>query len=293
MIRHVLPVALALCFAPTSGAAQTTVLTVSAPRADVRTSPSIASPVVGEAPRGSVLEVTREVGDWVKVSWPDGPDGIGYVRLSAGSLSGSSAPSANRAGGMPSTSSDADAGSPSAMNVRAEVEDVERRILTHAQASEYVLPPANRIGFGGLMSGSTIGFGVSGRAWFRGRLGVQVEASRYSLATALPGSRMVSFQFAPSVLYSLPEVVTDYVRLRPYAGGGPRLWNSTLHPETTVALSDKRHSWQVFGGTELTMASAPRFAFSVDLRYDSSDTPLAGITFGGLGFTASGHWYVK
>lgn len=55
MIRHVLPIAIAVCLAPTWAAAQTTVFTISAARAEVRTSPSIVSPVVGEAPRGSVL----------------------------------------------------------------------------------------------------------------------------------------------------------------------------------------------------------------------------------------------
>lgn len=292
MIRHVSAVALALALAPASAAAQTTVLTINTTQADVRTSPSMASVVVGEAPRGSVLEVTREVGDWVKVAWPKAPDGIGYVRLSAGSLSKGTPASAGPAPVAPPRTA-ATPGSTPAMDVRADVQDVERRIYAHAQAAEYVMPPTNRIGFGGLMSGSTIGFGVSGRAWTRHGLGVQAEMSRYSVATAVTASRVVSFQFAPSVLYSLPEAVSDYVRLRPYVGGGPRLWNSSFHPDGALGVSETHHSWQVFGGTELTMASAPRFAFSVDLRYDSSDTPVAGITFGGLGFTASGHWYVR
>jgi hypothetical protein len=239
-----------------------------------------------------VLEVTREVGDWVKVSWPNAPDGIGYVRLAAGSLSRNATLPANRVAGAPARAATAPGSTP-AMDVRADVQDVERRIYAHAQASEYVMPPTNRIGFGGTMTGSTIGFGVSGRAWTRRGLGVQAEMSRYSVATAVMPSRVVSVQFAPSVLYALPEAVSDYVRLRPYLGGGPRLWSSSFNPDGTVRVSEKHHSWQVFGGTELTMASAPRFAFSVDLRYDTSDTPLAGVTFGGLGFAASGHWYVR
>ena len=35
--------------------------------------------IVGQAPRGAVLEVTRDIGSWVKVTWPEAPDGIGYV----------------------------------------------------------------------------------------------------------------------------------------------------------------------------------------------------------------------
>ena len=64
-------------------AAQGMALTVSAPSAAVRKSPSVASPVVGQAPRGAVLDVTRDVGSWVKVTWPDAQDGIGYVSLYA------------------------------------------------------------------------------------------------------------------------------------------------------------------------------------------------------------------
>ena len=62
MNRHVLAIALAACLTPAYVTGQTAVLTINAPKAEVRTSPSIASPVVAEAPRGSVLEVTREVG---------------------------------------------------------------------------------------------------------------------------------------------------------------------------------------------------------------------------------------
>jgi hypothetical protein len=39
--------------------------------------------VIGKAPRGTELAVTREVGDWVKISWPSAADGAGYVRASA------------------------------------------------------------------------------------------------------------------------------------------------------------------------------------------------------------------
>jgi hypothetical protein len=293
MIRRVLALAIAVCLAPAGAAAQTTVLTINAARAEVRTSPSVGSPVVGEAPRGTVLEVTRQVGDWVKVSWPDGPEGVGYVRRSLGSLAGTMDPPPNRAAGIASARPAPEADSPSAMSARAEVQDVERRIFANGHALEYVTPPANSVGFGGLVNGSTIGFGASGRVWSRRGLGVQVEMSRYSQTAAPTGSQVVSVQFAPSVVYSLTDRLTDYVRLRPYVGGGPRWWSSTLHAGANELISEKRRSWQVFGGTELTFASAPRFALSADLRYDSSDTPFAGITFGGLGFSASGHWYVR
>jgi hypothetical protein len=290
MIRRFLAVA-AICLMPVPAAAQSTVLTINIARADVRMSPSIASPVIGEAPRGAVLEVTRDVGDWVKVAWPDAPDGAGYVRVSAGSLSG---PALKPFSLAPSTRAGAGAESAaSTPSVRADVQEVERRIFAHERTSEYVTPPGNTIGLGGSISGSTIGYGLSGRIWSGRGVGVQLDLSRYSVVAAGTANRVVSVQFAPSVLYALPEALTDYLRVRPYVGGGPRLWNSSLRTGGLRLASEKRHSWQVFGGTEVTLASAPRFAFSLDFRYDSSSAPFAGITFGSVGFTAAGHWYVR
>ena len=34
-----------------------------------------------------MLEVTRDIGAWVKVAWPEAPDGFGYVHQSMGKLS--------------------------------------------------------------------------------------------------------------------------------------------------------------------------------------------------------------
>jgi Bacterial SH3 domain len=292
MIRHVLAFAIAVCVAPVA-AAQSTVLTITAARADVRKAPTVASPVVGQAPQGSVLEVTREVGDWVKVAWPDAPDGIGYVRLAGGALSRTTNPATNRAGAASATPSPLEAAAPDVTGVRADIEAVERRVLARAHASEYVLPRTHTIGFGAVVSGSTIGFGASGRVWSRGGLGAQLEMSRYSLAVGATADRVVSIDFAPSVLYSVADLLTDYVRLRPYVGGGARLSSSTLQTSGPALASKKGRSWQVLGGAEVTSASATRLALSVDLRYDSSRTPYSGITFGGVGFSAAGHWYIR
>jgi hypothetical protein len=287
---------LAVCVTPSWAAAQTTVLTVNVSQADVRKAPSIASPVVGQASRGSVLEVSRNIGDWVKVSWPDDPDGFGYVRINDGSLSKASGPVARRTVEFrtsPPAAAEPEPSSPTAY-IRNDIADVERRILARAQSSsEYVMPATHRIGFGGLMSGSTLGFGASGRVWARHGLGVQVEMSRYALTTPAAVSRMTAIHFAPSVLYSLPETLTDYLWVRPYVGGGARWASSTLNAGTPVSISETRRSWQVFGGTELALSSAPRIALGAALRYDSSKTPLAGFDFGGLGFSLSAHWYVK
>ena len=67
MIRKAASVVVVLCLSSASLHADATKLTVSATSATVYKSPSVASPVVGHANRGAALDVTREVGDWVKV----------------------------------------------------------------------------------------------------------------------------------------------------------------------------------------------------------------------------------
>jgi hypothetical protein len=90
MIRHAAIVAISVCLSASSveaQTAQTTQFTVSVQSAAVRLMPSIGSPVIGQAPRGMVLDVTRDIGAWVKVAWPEARDGIGYVHSSMGTLS--------------------------------------------------------------------------------------------------------------------------------------------------------------------------------------------------------------
>ena len=59
-----------------------------------------------------------------------------------------------------------------------------------------------------------------------------------------------------------------------------------------VAVTDNSLGFQAFGGSEFTFASMPRFAVSADLGYNRFPTPFAGVSFGGLGVSFSGHWYV-
>jgi hypothetical protein len=51
--------------------------------------------------------------------------------------------------------------------------------------------------------------------------------------------------------------------------------------------------FQTFGGGEFTFSSVPRFAVSADVGYRWAREPFAGFELGGLGFSLSGHWYVK
>jgi hypothetical protein len=62
------------------------VFTVTVPSADVYKGPSNATPVIGHASRGTALSVSRNLGGWVKVPWPDAADGVGYVRMSMGRI---------------------------------------------------------------------------------------------------------------------------------------------------------------------------------------------------------------
>lgn len=307
MTRHFLAVGVVVSLGISSAAAQTPVLTINAWSADVHKSPSIASPVIGQVVRGRQLEVTRALGDWVRVSWPSGPDGMGFVRLSMGTLGAPGAAGPNRVAGTPANPAMNQSAARS-VEIREQVAAVDRAVFPAQQplqqplrqplqqpplSSEYVDPPAHRIGIGGLMTGSTVGFGATGRFWTRGRLALQGEVSRYSLTDVSTLGRVNSFQLAPGVLVSLRNQIDNAVWTRPYVGGGVKLSHSSLNVGGAKALSENSTSWQVFGGSELTLPNAPRFSLSGDVRYESSRTPFAGQEFGGVGFSISAHWYVK
>ena len=84
MIRLAAAVGVVLCVSQVTLHAQAPVFTVQAVSADIYKAPSTGSAVIGHAPRGTALPVTRELGSWVKVSWPRAEDGVGYVHVSMG-----------------------------------------------------------------------------------------------------------------------------------------------------------------------------------------------------------------
>ena len=291
MVRHAAALAIALCVSQASVQAQTAELTVNASSADVYKTPSVASVVIGHAPRGAVLEVTREVGDWVKVVWPDDRDGFGYVRLETGSLKHGSGATGVRSD-VESTAArtlQAEAASP-AMQGSAALQ------TRGPQPTQYVTAPMHTVGLGGVLTGSRLGFGVGARVWAHDRFGVQFEVSRY--ATTSPGApeRLTSTRIAPSLLYSLPDHVTDSVWLRPYVGAGLNMRRQSLNSTTSDAAqlaTENKTGFRTFGGTELTFPSMPRIALSVDVGYDWPRSQFAGFDVGGLGFGVSAHWYVR
>jgi opacity protein-like surface antigen len=295
MIRHAAGVALVVVLNPLSLSAQTTgqapvptaELRITTGSAVVYKGPSTGSPSLGMVRRGALLPVTRELGSWLKVSWPEAEDGAGYVHVSSGSITRYTSAGPRRASGI----SD---GSPATADVRAEQSATLERPAS--VGTTYVAPPSHVIGLGGRMTGATFGLGVTGRVWTRNRLGVQVELSRASLtSTAAPG-RVTSVQFAPSAIYSFHDHVTDYVWMRPYVGGGANLnrqsWSSGT-PEAVDSIKDNTFGFRAFGGGEFTFASVPRFSVSADVGYDWSKSSFTGFDFGGLGFGLSGHWYMR
>jgi hypothetical protein len=110
MIRHVLGGALAIVLVPSGLLAQTT-LTIETASIDVHESAKLTARIIGHVPRGRVLQVAREDGDWAAVVWPEAAAGVGYVRLRIGSL----------------VTTETNSGAP-ASDVRAEIEAVERAI---------------------------------------------------------------------------------------------------------------------------------------------------------------------
>lgn len=301
MIRYAAAVAVTLfLMSPSWLCAQSTELAVNTTSANVHKSPSTGSPVIGAARRGTRLEVTRELGSWVKVSWPEAQDGVGYVHLSVGSITRSSTPAPNPAAGLQAARPAPESVSPTTTSVSTSVtaEHIGAGVQPTSVRTRtaYIPLPTHIVGLGGRVGGSTRSFGATTRAWTRNGLGIQLEVSRSALTSAVAPGRVTSIQYAPSVLYSLPDRLAGYAWVRPYLGGGADLYRLTVSdgtPGVGDSVSDNRLGLQAFGGSEVTFAGAPRFALSADLGYHWSRTPFAGFEVGGLGFSLSGHWYVR
>jgi hypothetical protein len=287
MIRYAAAVALAVVLSPAPLCAQSPELTVNAASATVYKSPSTGSVVIGQAARGTVLVVTREVGDWVKVAWPEDKDGVGYVRLTAGTLSGHPAPAAPAPQAPPA---------PRTLTEGTAAQAQGTTVPGVAPRTDYVAAPAHVVGVGGHMSGARLGFGVTARVWSRKRLGVEMEASRYSSTSAAAPDQVTFTRFAPAVLYSLPDRVSDYVWLRPYVGAGMSFRQQTLKgvtPNAVELASEHKSGLRVLGGGEMTFSGAPRFALSAGAGYEWPKSVFAGVESGGPVFSIAAHWYVK
>jgi hypothetical protein len=302
MNRHVIAITVACCLSPSVLLAQSTVFTVNEASASVHLGPSTVNPVIGTAPHGAVLEVTRELGSWVKIVWPAAEDGVGYVHVSMGSIrqgysgAGSggftipplpparSAPRALLAG-------------PAQLPARGAADAPGERAQIGSQplSSNYVARPTHIVGVGGLTRGPSLNVGGTARVWSRREFGLQLNVSRET-AGDLGTQRVTSTQFAPSVLYSLPSHLTDYLWMRPYVGAGAGLLHQVSHnggASVDGQLSANQLGFQTFGGGEVTFAAAPRLSVSADLGYRWYPASATGVELGGLGVSLSAHWYIK
>jgi len=288
MIRRIAAVVLTLALTPALVHAQDTVLTVTAPSADVYKAPSNVTPVVGHASHGAVLPVSRNLGSWVKVAWPGAPDGVGYVHLSMGTLSPASgaAPAANPS---PRAASASAAGAPiPPVRTAAPARAVARPVVNRT-------PEVHLLGIGALI-GPMSTIGASARAWRDDRLGCQLALTRDAMSSDLAGNRVTAMQIEPGVVYGLLDHVTDYVWLRPYVGAAVSLRRETLRFPTATGIepvSDSGIGLRLFGGTEFTFASVPQLGLSVDLGYRRVPTPFVGFEADHLSAAIAGHWYIK
>jgi hypothetical protein len=274
--------------------------TISVASAAVRQAPSVASPVLGQAPRGAVLEVTRDIGAWLKIAWPEAPDGIGYVHQSMGTRSRVTTLEERIAVALATPPTEANAAMASQASTQQGVPGGPAAIPMNTR-TVYVAPPTHVIGLGGRISGTTDdmtagGFGFTSRLWSRSRLGLQMEVSRSRRTSETAVGRLTALQFAPSLIYSLPDHVSDFVWLRPYLGGGPS-WNRlTLKedaPGNLALANDNAMAVRAFGGAEFTLPAVPRFAISADAGYLWSQDTFPGFELSRFTLALSGHWYVK
>jgi hypothetical protein len=305
MVRHAAAaIAVVITLSPSWLSAQSTTFTVTTESATIHKGPSTGAAVVGHAMRGRILPVTRELGSWVKVAWPDAEDGAGYVHVSWGTLGQKTAvpdrqrtaapQSARAAAPAPSSRPAPQAGQTPATPAPAEqVRAIDSRPVARRPVA--VAPASHVLGVGGRMGNSPAGFGVAARAWRGKGFGVQVDGSRYAMTSAVTAARLTSMEIEPSVMYALPDRVGDYLWLRPYVGSGVMIRHQSMSNVLPGAPSTTSNGlgWQAFGGGEVTFAGAPQFAVSADLGYRRLKTPVDGFNLGGVGLSLSAHWYVK
>jgi hypothetical protein len=292
MIRRA-TIILALTLNPALVRAQDTALTISVPSADVHKGPSTVTPVIGHAARGAVLPVSRNLGSWVRVPWPEAPDGVGYVhvtmgRIGAASSARSDAPATDVRPGVALPARPAPAATPPLTRTPVTQPVAPRRSLN-------ITPASHAFGIGGLI-GSPKSYGASARAWRNNHLGIQVGFTRDAATSDITADRATSTQFEPGVVYALFDRVSDYMWVRPYVGSVVSFRQQTVRRADPVALdsvADRGVGFRIFGGSELMFASVPRLGLSADVGYNKAPTLFPGFEPDPLRVSIAGHWYIK
>jgi hypothetical protein len=291
MIRRIAAVVLALILNPAFLHAQDNVFTVTVPTANVYKGPSNVTPVIGQVSGGTALSVSRDLGGWVKVAWPAGEDGIGYVRTSIGRIGGSDAGAANaaNASSRPSSASAAATAATASAARTSSGQQVAPRGQPKARDISHIF------GIGASLAPMS-GVGASARAWHKNHLGIQVVVMRDAMTSDVAAGRVTSMQFEPGVEYAPFDRVSDYVWLRPYIGSAVSFVHQTLtiaSPRAIPPVSDTGLGVRFYGGGELTFASMPQFGVSADLGYRHLPAPFAGFKAEPLSVSIAGHWYIK
>ena len=277
--------------------AQDTVLTVTAASADVYKGPTTVTPVIGHAKRGAVLPVTRNLGSWAKVAWPDAPDGIGYVHMTMGRLAPAkaepAAPSAatTASATQPRPATEARPAASMSSSPARQLPRDRQMVVTDSTGARI----SHVLGVGGGI-GSTGGFGATARGWHNNRLGIQVSFARDTMSSDVAAGRVTTMQVEPAFLFALFDHVSDYVWLRPYLGSGVSFQHQSLKVSAADAASQSSDSgvgYRVFGGSELTFASVQRFGLSVEFGYRHAPSLFQGFEADKMNASLVGHWYVK
>jgi hypothetical protein len=300
MWRSIAAIFVVLVLNPAWLHAQSVLFTVNAQTAGIHQAPSADSPVIGQSTKGSVLDVRRNLGTWLEVSWPSAVNRVAYIDATAGSIyqqPGSPA--------RPMTIAEFVATPASAIQAPPTGEGLFSTPGTSApnsHAAQAMQQPAGHsssithmLGFGGRIGSTTRTIGPTGRVWTRKRIGVQFVMTRDNRTNA-ETQRITSMQFAPSVMYALPSAVGDYVWIRPYAGAGMTFYRSRLKsaaPESIEIGSDTDRRMHFMGGGEVTFASIPRLAVSADVGYYKAPAAFAGVEPNNMRLELSGHWFVK
>ena len=188
----------------------------------------IRSLVKRHAGQCSQSRVSSEAGSGFHGQLPQ--DGIGYIHVSMGRIGDTSTVALNQTGGStttpspsiaPTTSMTSITGRPAAASPSPATtgvqEDRTGAVEQPAPGGSVSIPHV--VGLGGRMGGPTLGFGASARAAVGNRFGIQLEVSRYSVTRAVALQPLGFLEFAPSLIYSLPDRVTDYLWVRPYSRG--------------------------------------------------------------------------
>jgi len=291
MIRRAAAIVFALTVNPALLYAQDAVLTVTVPSAEVYQAPSNVTPVIGHLPRGTMLPIARNLGSWVKIAWPDGGDGFGYVHVTMGRIgpvTGDEWPTtASRPQSaktiVPITQTSSKAGGQSPPRLPASSPPAPR---VQGSAS----PASHIFGVGGLV-GYTRSIGATARVWSGNHIGIQFAITRNTLTNDLSADQLTTTQFEPGITFGLFDRVTDYVWLRPYVGSTLAFRHvsaSELQP-----VSDNSTGFRVFSGAEFMFASAPQFGISADLGYRRFQEPIAGFDDKRMTVAIAGHWYIR